>query len=33
VRTAEQLRPALEAAMAVVDGPSLVEVHASSRDV
>jgi thiamine pyrophosphate-dependent acetolactate synthase large subunit-like protein len=33
VRTADQLRPALEAAMAVVDGPSLVEVHASSRDV
>jgi pyruvate oxidase len=33
VRTAAELRPALEAAMAVEDGPSLVEVHASSRDV
>jgi pyruvate oxidase len=33
VRTAEELRPALEAAFAVTDGPSLVEIHASSRDV
>jgi thiamine pyrophosphate-dependent acetolactate synthase large subunit-like protein/nitrite reductase/ring-hydroxylating ferredoxin subunit len=33
VRTADELRPALDAAFAVTDGPSLVEVHASSRDV
>jgi thiamine pyrophosphate-dependent acetolactate synthase large subunit-like protein len=33
VRTAEELRPALEAALAVTDGPALVEIHSSSRDV
>jgi pyruvate oxidase len=32
-RTADELRPALDAAFAITDGPSLVEVHASSRDV
>jgi thiamine pyrophosphate-dependent acetolactate synthase large subunit-like protein len=33
VRTADELRPALDAAFAVTDGPSLVEIHSSSRDV
>jgi thiamine pyrophosphate-dependent acetolactate synthase large subunit-like protein/nitrite reductase/ring-hydroxylating ferredoxin subunit len=33
VRTADELRPALDAAFAVSDGPSLVEIHSSSRDV
>jgi thiamine pyrophosphate-dependent acetolactate synthase large subunit-like protein/nitrite reductase/ring-hydroxylating ferredoxin subunit len=33
VRAADELRPALEAAFAVTDGPSLVEIHSSSRDV
>jgi thiamine pyrophosphate-dependent acetolactate synthase large subunit-like protein len=33
VRTAEELAPALEAAFAATDGPSLVEVHSSNRDV
>jgi thiamine pyrophosphate-dependent acetolactate synthase large subunit-like protein len=33
VRTADELGPALEAAFAVTDGPSLVEVHSSNRDV
>jgi pyruvate oxidase len=32
-RTAAELRPALDAAFAVTDGPSLVEIHASARDV
>jgi len=33
VRTPAELRPALDAAFAVTDGPSLVEIHSSSRDV
>jgi thiamine pyrophosphate-dependent acetolactate synthase large subunit-like protein len=33
VATADELRPALEAAFAVEHGPSLVEIQASSRDV
>jgi thiamine pyrophosphate-dependent acetolactate synthase large subunit-like protein len=33
VRTPGELRPALEAALAHVDGPSLVEIHSSSKDV
>jgi thiamine pyrophosphate-dependent acetolactate synthase large subunit-like protein len=33
VRTADELRPALEAALSVDDGPTLVHVHSSSRDV
>jgi thiamine pyrophosphate-dependent acetolactate synthase large subunit-like protein/nitrite reductase/ring-hydroxylating ferredoxin subunit len=33
VRSPEQLRPALEAALAHGDGPSLVEIHSSSKDV
>ena len=33
VRTGDELRPALDAAFAVTGGPSLVEVHASARDV
>ncbi|HJR24530.1 MAG TPA: thiamine pyrophosphate-binding protein, partial [Acidimicrobiales bacterium] len=33
VRTAEELHPSLAAAFAVTDGPSLVEIHSSSRDV
>jgi pyruvate oxidase len=33
VRTAADVRPALESALAVDDGPSLVHVHSSNRDV
>ena len=33
VRTAADLQPALEAALSVHDGPSLVHVHSSNRDV
>jgi thiamine pyrophosphate-dependent acetolactate synthase large subunit-like protein/nitrite reductase/ring-hydroxylating ferredoxin subunit len=33
VRTPGELRPALEAALAHGDGPSLVEIHSSSKDV
>jgi pyruvate oxidase len=33
VRRPEELRPALEAALAHADGPSLVEIHSSSKDV
>ena len=33
VRTSDELHPALVAAFAVTDGPSLVEIHSSSRDV
>jgi thiamine pyrophosphate-dependent acetolactate synthase large subunit-like protein/nitrite reductase/ring-hydroxylating ferredoxin subunit len=33
VRTADELGPALAAAFAVTDGPSLVEIHSSNRDV
>ena len=33
VRTPGELRPALEAALAHFDGPSLVEIHSSSKDV
>ncbi len=33
VRQADELRPALEAAFAVTDGPTLVEIHSSNRDV
>ena len=33
VNTAEELRPALEAAFAVTDGPSLVAIATSNRDV
>jgi thiamine pyrophosphate-dependent acetolactate synthase large subunit-like protein len=33
VRAADELRPALEAALSVTDGPSLVEIHSSNRDV
>lgn len=33
VRRPEQLQPALKAALAHADGPSLVEIHSSSRDV
>jgi thiamine pyrophosphate-dependent acetolactate synthase large subunit-like protein len=33
VRTSRELRPALEAALAHRDGPSLVEIHSSSKDV
>jgi len=33
VRTAEELRPALERALAVTDRPSLVAVATSNRDV
>jgi thiamine pyrophosphate-dependent acetolactate synthase large subunit-like protein len=33
VRTPGELRPALEAALAHADGPSLVEIHSSSKDV
>jgi pyruvate oxidase len=33
VRRAEELRPALEAAMTITNGPSLVAIHSSSRDV
>ena len=33
VRTPAELRPALEAALAHADGPSLVEIHSSAKDV
>ena len=33
VRKPDELRPALEAALAHSDGPSLVEIHSSSKDV
>ena len=33
VRTPGELRPALEAALAHTEGPSLVEIHSSSKDV
>jgi pyruvate oxidase len=33
VRKPEELRPALEAALAHADRPSLVEIHSSSKDV
>ena len=33
VNAAEELRPALDAALATVDRPSLVEIHTSNRDV
>ncbi|MGH9040404.1 MAG: thiamine pyrophosphate-binding protein [Acidimicrobiia bacterium] len=33
VRSAEELHPALEEALSVTDGPALVEIHSSSRDV
>jgi thiamine pyrophosphate-dependent acetolactate synthase large subunit-like protein len=33
VRKPDELRPALEEALAVSDGPALVEIHSSSRDV
>jgi len=33
VREPDELRPALEAALAHADGPSLVEIHSSSKDV
>ena len=33
VKTAEQLRPALEAALAITDGPSLVCIATSNKDV
>jgi thiamine pyrophosphate-dependent acetolactate synthase large subunit-like protein len=33
VRTPAELRPALLAALAQRDGPSLVEIHSSSTDV
>lgn len=33
VRDPDELLPALEAALAVTDGPSLVEIHSSSTDV
>ena len=33
VRTADELRPALEEALATSDRPSLVHIHSSNRDV
>jgi thiamine pyrophosphate-dependent acetolactate synthase large subunit-like protein len=33
VRSADELGPALKAALAYEDGPSLVEIHSSSKDV
>ena len=33
VRSPGELRPALEAALTHADGPSLVEIHSSSKDV
>jgi pyruvate oxidase len=33
VRRPEELQPALKAALAYADGPSLVEIHSSSKDV
>jgi len=33
VRRPDELRPALEAALATMDGPTLVEIHSSSKDV
>lgn len=33
VRTPDELGPALAAAVAITDRPSLVEIHSSNRDV
>ena len=33
VRRPEELEPALKAALAHTDGPALVEIHSSSKDV